>query len=287
MNTEVIALINLLDDPDTNVFEAVKTKLISYGSNVIPLLEQHSELHQEIFVQQRIEFVITQMQWQLLLQDLENWKSKSEPSLLDGAILLAKINYPDIEKEKIYERFEKISKDVWIELNNYLTPLEKINVITNIVFKFHQYSGVEINTQKANEFLLPHLLQHKKGNSFSITILYATLCLILDVPVCILQFPKQLILGFLDVHQDYTIADENNFDKIKFFIDPVFGNAISHNDIEIFFSKINMPMVNKYFTPLTSLQTIQFLIKELQQCYTTPEQNDKYLFLTKMLQKIN
>jgi hypothetical protein len=287
MNTEVIALLNLLDDPDTIVYEAVNSKIKSYGSAIIPILEQHTEIQNENIVQQRVTSLITQLQWQNILQDFELWKKNEAPSLLDAAILLSKISFTDVDNETVYKTFEKISKDTWIELNNYLTPLEKTTIISNIIYKFHKYNGVEINYEKSNEFLLQHLLATKKGNSFSLAILYVTLCQVLDVPVCILQFPKQLILGYLDIYQDYFIEEENNFEKIKFFIDPVFGNAINHNDISIFLKRLNIAPSNKYFTPLTPVETIVYVLKEYTKCFTATEHKEKHNFLLQLIETLS
>jgi hypothetical protein len=43
-DNELKALIQLLDDPDTGVYENVSSRLISFGKNVIPHLECEWEI---------------------------------------------------------------------------------------------------------------------------------------------------------------------------------------------------------------------------------------------------
>ena len=52
---ELKALLHLLDDPDKEVFETVSDKIIHYGKEVIPKLENLWENTKDGEVQQRIE----------------------------------------------------------------------------------------------------------------------------------------------------------------------------------------------------------------------------------------
>jgi hypothetical protein len=272
MNKELSALIKLLDDPDEEVFELVSDKITSFGSEVIPILENYWEQTAKTDLQERIELLIHKMQFESLKEEMLEWMNSEEPELLFGAYLVAKYTFPELDYNLLLGEIDKIRKNIWLELNSYLTPLEKINVINNIIFKFHKYNGVEINPQKKGEYLVNRLIETKKGNSFSLVILYTVLCQLLEVPVYALKFPKQLILCYLDPHTDYANTEENNFFKIKFFIDPIFGNIISHNDIELFFKRISVPPTLSFFRPLTNTGTIQHILIEYIKCYDTTEQ---------------
>ena len=54
---EINALIDLLDDPDAEVFNNIRARLISYGEEVIPELESAWEASFNNVVQTRIEKV--------------------------------------------------------------------------------------------------------------------------------------------------------------------------------------------------------------------------------------
>jgi hypothetical protein len=287
MNKELTALIKLIDDPDEEVYHLVCSKIAEYGNTVIPILEDYWEQNEKPEVQERIELLIHQMQFKDLKVAIQEWLQQEEPDLLYGAFLLAKYSFPQLEYSFIITEIDKIKRNIWIELNSYLTPLEKINVINNIIFKFHKYSGVEINYQKNGEFLIHKLIENKKGNSFSIVILYTVLCQLLEVPVYALKFPKQLILCYLDPHIDYFKKEENNFYKIKFFIDPIFGNVISHNDVEIFFKRINVPPTVSYFRPLSNKKVIQNILIEYLKCYNELEHWQQLRELEELIQLLD
>ena len=54
-NREISALFTLIDDPDTEVFTTVSERIISFGKEIIPNLEDLWENTPEENVQERIE----------------------------------------------------------------------------------------------------------------------------------------------------------------------------------------------------------------------------------------
>jgi Transglutaminase-like superfamily len=285
-NKEISALFQLLDDPDEEVFSAVTQKLCSYGSPIIPDLEHLWESAESPPMQERIEHIIHRLQFGDLKKEFEKWANEEEPELLFGAYLVSRFVYPDCDASPLLTEVEKIRRNIWLELNSYLTPLEKINIVIGILYKFHKYAGIEIAYNNAPDFLVNKLVETKKGNSFSMGILFIVLCQLLDLPVYAMMFPRQFVLGFFDDTVDFNEKEENNFNHIKFFIDPVFGNVVSHRDVETFFKKISVPPTAVYFRPLSNKRIIQSLIYEMVKCYAKPGDNtrqDELLELAQML----
>ena len=70
------------------------------------------------------------------------------------------------------QEIEKIRRNIWLELNNYLTPLEQINIVTSILYSYYGLKGNETNYKEPNEFLLHKTLEAKRGNQISNGILY-------------------------------------------------------------------------------------------------------------------
>lgn len=71
---EISALISLIDDPDENIFNQVKKKLLEMGGDVIPALEQHWESnHLGLVFQHRVENLIHEIQFETVRVGLEEW----------------------------------------------------------------------------------------------------------------------------------------------------------------------------------------------------------------------
>ena len=97
------------------------------------------------------------------------------------------------ELKRVISPIEKIRKNIWLELNNYLTPMEQINVFNSILFNYYKHKGIEMNFDNPDHFLINKTLQNKKGNAISYGILYLILCEMVDIPVYAIQIPKQFI----------------------------------------------------------------------------------------------
>ena len=45
------------------------------------------------------------------------------------AFLINKFQYPDIKEDEVIEKIDQIKKDIWLEINENLTALEKVKII--------------------------------------------------------------------------------------------------------------------------------------------------------------
>src|ERR1700677_4997571 len=128
---EVNALINLLDDPDERIFSTIKGKILDLGEKAIPVLEDAWESSVSLLLQTRIENIIHRIQFDKTLEAIAEWKQKDSPDLLEGAILIARYQYPELDESKVTEGIRQLHQDVWLEMNDQLTALEKIRVINH------------------------------------------------------------------------------------------------------------------------------------------------------------
>jgi len=94
---ELEALINLLEDPDKMVSDPVSNRLIEMGEGVVVPLERRWEATLKPELQERIENVIKQIQFNVLIRDMDRWSSSGGNDLLFGAFLVARFQYPDLE----------------------------------------------------------------------------------------------------------------------------------------------------------------------------------------------
>ena len=63
-NREISALFHLIDDPDTEVFTTVSERIISFGKEIIPNLEDLWENTPQEDIQERIEMLIHRLHFQ-------------------------------------------------------------------------------------------------------------------------------------------------------------------------------------------------------------------------------
>lgn len=265
-NREISALFTLLDDPDIEVYTTVSDRIISFGKEIIPNLENLWENTIEEDVQERIEMLIHRLHFQDLQMEFTHWSGKVHPELLEGALLVSKYKFPDIHTSPFNSEIEKLRRNIWLELNSYLTPLEQINIVNKVLFSHHKFKGVEISYQNQEEFLLNKVLETKRGNSIANGILYQSVCQMLDIPVKAINIPRQFILAYFDTSSDY-FNNNPKPNKILFYIDPVSGQVYTQKDVENYFKRISVPSNPSYFKPMDNRRIIQFLLNEYSKCF--------------------
>ncbi len=272
-NKEIEALFRLIDDPDEDVYNTVSEKIISFGKEIIPNLEHFWENVRNEETQERIELLIHRLHFRDLTQELTDW-AKNSSDLLTGAIIVSKYHYPDMQPTQVRQSIEKLRRNIWLELNSYLTPMERINVFNSIFFNYYKHSGVEIGYENPEHFLINKTLESRKGNAISNGIIYQILCQLLDIPVKAINIPRQFLLGYFDEQYEVLNPSGHSSEKIIFFIDPLNGQMYSHKDIENYFKRLSVPPTASYFRANNNKRIIQLLLHELGKCYDN--ENNQY-----------
>ncbi|HZE84550.1 MAG TPA: transglutaminase family protein [Puia sp.] len=268
-NKEIQALFHLIDDPDLDVFDSVSTRIVSYGRGIIPNLENLWENTISAEVQERIELLIHKLHYRDLTEDFQHWKNSSYQDLLTASLLVAKFQYPDLVTTPILQEIEKLRRNIWLELNSYLTPLEQVNVLTSILYNYYGLKGTEVGYQHPEEFLINKLIETKRGNAIANGVLYLMLSELLDIPVKAINIPRQFVLAYIRP----DLEDSNNPERIgaaqriEFFIDPMSGQVFSHKDVESYFKRVSIPPAASYFKPQSHNRIIQTALEEFSKCF--------------------
>jgi regulator of sirC expression with transglutaminase-like and TPR domain len=172
-----------------------------------------------------------------------------------------------MQNSTVYQEIEKLRRNTWLELNNYLTPLEQVNVTTGILYNYYKQKGVEFAYDNPDDYLINKALESKRGNAISNGIIYLVICELLDIPVKAINIPRQFILAYFDPQHDLLNPVGHASEKINFYVDPLNGQMYSHKDVEGYFKRISVPPVASYFRQLSNKRIIQFLLEELSKCF--------------------
>lgn len=266
---EFRALITLLDDNDTEVFTHVSDKLISLGVEGIPLLESAWETSENQVIQSRLENLINHIQFSNVKDRLIKWIAKDGEDLLEGALLVAKFQYPELDEFKITQKIDNISKNVWIELNPALTQSEEVHVLNHVFYQLHGFFGQQTPTLDADLGYINNLLDTKKGNSISLSILYLILAQKNDLPIYGVNLPYHFIMTYCRKHLTKEELSSNNQEKnVQFYINPLSkGIIFSRIEITNYIEQMKLVSHPKFYSPCNNLEIIKTLIYNQLSCY--------------------
>ena len=288
---ELNALLSLLDDPDKDVFIHVREKLLSIGEQVIPVLENVWEQSFDTAIQTKIEGIIHNIQFNSTAQALKEWSATPEQNLLVGALHIAKYQYPDLNEEKLKRQIQQIRQDVWLELNDKLTALEQVKIINHILFEVHNFSGNTQNYHAPQNSYINNVLESKKGNPLSLSLIYLIVAQDLKIPIYGVNLPEHFVLCYKDVHQLMSVKTKRDAEMIAegilFYINPFSRGAVfGKKQLEIYLKKMNLEAQSVYYQPCSNLEMIKRLLRNLIFSYKKLGYVEKQDELQKLLDAI-
>lgn len=278
--SKVNALITLLDDPDEAIYDQVKDELLSIGEDAIPYLESAWEasfpvgpFSNILVLQNRIENLIHKIQFNTNLNHLKNWAKYDSTNLLNGAVIIAKYQYPDLDRDKIVNHISMIRNDIWLELDDSLTAYEKIRLVNQIIYEIHGFSGNTNNFHAPQNSFINDVLESKRGNPLSLSIIYLAICQALGFPLKGINLPKHFILGYM-----------KSSDEIDFYINPFSRGAVfSHRDINDFLVQLKIEPKKSYYAPCTNYDMILRILINLKYSYEKLGYKEKIEELEEMI----
>jgi regulator of sirC expression with transglutaminase-like and TPR domain len=277
METERIkALITLLDDPSREVFNTVEGELLKAEVGIVTQLEEAWELQSDEVLQQRIEDIIHSLQFRDVKKRFRSWVVFNGEDLLTGAWLVARYQYPELTFEEVDRSIEKIRKDIWLELNEHLTALEKVRIINHILFDVYGFSRNNNNYLAPQNSFICDVLDTRKGNPITLSIIYAVIAGRLGLPVYGVNLPQNFILAFMDEPLIRSYQDKNQEASVLFYINPINkGTVLGRKEIEYFIKQQKLEPHYSYFEPCSNIEIVRRIFTHLTHAYEHTGQYQK------------
>ena len=260
--TEIDALVKLLDDPDEEVFSHVQEKLLEYGNDAISQLETAWEKSLDTMMQERIENIVHAIQFTNVKQDLNLWYQSGAFDLLQGALIINRYQFPDLDEQAIINQIEEIKREIWVGLQYEMSSIEKIKLVNHVFYNQYGFSGNTKNHHDPQNSYLNQVLESKKGNQISLAIIYSTIAQKLDIPVYGVNLPQHFILGYID---------ESNPDRehaVLFYINAFNKGAIfGKHDVDQFLRQLNLEPQPNFYAPCSNAEIVRRIIRNLISAY--------------------
>lgn len=282
--SKIKALIALLDDPNEEVYSTVEGELLKEPIDVVPELEKAWETSLDGVFQRRVENIIHTLQMNDIFTEVKTWLLDDKRDLLKGAYLVAKYHFPELTMEAVKEKLADLRKDIWMELNEHLTSLEKIRIVNHVLFDVHKFSRNSSRFLAPENNYLNEVLNSHKGNPISLSVIYSLLCRDLGMPVYGVNLPKNFILVYMDesIPPDEGISKEEA--TVLFYINPINkGAVLGRREIEYFIKQQKLKPDESYFLPCDNTVIIRRLFNNLKYAYDNKGDEDKKEEIQKIL----
>ncbi|HSF52146.1 MAG TPA: transglutaminase-like domain-containing protein [Algoriphagus sp.] len=245
------ALVSLLDDPDLEVKNHVRDKIISLGAEIIPFLEQKWENSFNPEVQKEIEELVHDLQFSLVKSRLAEWRDTEDRDLLTGLWILNTYQYPDLDFAKLNAEMHQIYFEVWTSFKNDLQPYDQIRIINNVLFNTLRFSANTKNFHSPANSMLSSVLDTKKGNPISLCSIYLLVAKKLGLPIYGVNLPNLFVLTYKSADITFYI---NAFNK---------GLIFSRQDIFNYLEHLKIEPKENFFEPCAHLDIILRSLRNL------------------------
>ena len=267
-NKELDALISMIDEPNENMFASIREKIIDYGLTAIPFLENAWLKTENDDNAQRIEILIDDIRFTDTYHELYNWSQFYSKDLLKAFMLITRFRYTELDEAKYLEMVAKLKQNIWLEINQELTALEKVKVLNHIFFDVYRFRGQLPNQVSINAHFLSDLLDNKKGSAIALGILYLYISQSLDIPIFGVDLHHHFVLAYMEDNIPTKDPQDYPVEEVLFYIAVVNkGSVFTQNEISSYLKQMKLEDNPGYYLPCSNAEVIRRLLIEISKTY--------------------
>ena len=281
---ELDALVSLMDEPNEDMFNEIRERVLSYGSLALPILEEAWVNTLRDHDSNRIENIIEEIKQEELVLEFNDWAKESNSNIIQGFVILAKYLQPDFNTSLYTAKFEKLVRETWLEINESLTALEKIKVVNHVLYTVYEFNSEAGSNAKPETYFFNKVLDYKKGNPISIGVLYIAIAQSLDIPVFGVNLKDNFILGYMDDTTPMRLPDSYIEEDVLFYLNAGnMGTIFTSNEIDHYINKIEINPKPEFYLPFSNLDVIKRMVSELIVSLEKENNNSKITGLKRLL----
>ncbi|MBM3399769.1 MAG: hypothetical protein FJY15_04300 [Bacteroidetes bacterium] len=293
--SELKAMLYLLDDTDEQVVGTVAGRLLSEGAPIVPVLEQYWLTNQDPVLAGRIEKIIRNIQNKELSAGFDDWLKSKEKLLLQACLLVSKIHYPGLDESVVVNFVEKMRLDAWMSLYNASNPQDKIKILNHIFFERYNFKGNSNDYHNPDNSLINRVIETRSGNPISMCNLYAIVAQKLGLPVFGVNLPQHFVIAYCDdTHlgpivpfQPPSKLNREDYGPVLFYINPFSrGQIFLHNNISDFLQVIKVESQPTFFDTCETPEILKRMLRNLHYAYQKTNDNNRLKLVSFYMKKL-
>ncbi len=265
------------------MYRSISEKIASYGKLAIPLLEEAWLDASEPGDVKRIEHLIDNIRFDDLYFELKNWKEFHSDDLIKAFLLMTTFRFPDLDVERYKLLSDRLRQNIWLEINEDLTALEKVKVLNHIFYEVYKFRGRLPQQLNLNDYFLNTLIDTKKGSAIALGILYAGLAQSIDIPIFGVDLHHHFALAYMDDTIDRKRPEDYSEDEVLFYIAVVNqGSVFTKTEIKHYLKQLEIKEKPNFFLPASNTSVINKLIAQVADAYMKEGKEDKSRLLERL-----
>ncbi|MGV3773763.1 MAG: SirB1 family protein [Verrucomicrobiales bacterium] len=251
------ALTKLLSDEDPAVYQTVRNKILSYGLPAKAWMRPHILSNDPVLRRRAIEIIQRLSIYEADNRFLAFCLSQSEElDIEQGAFLLARTQYPDINLEAYGALFDCYAADLKQQIESANDAESIIATINSYIFDEHGFRGNEENYYDPDNSYLNQVVDRRTGNPISLCLLYLVLARRLKLPIVGIGMPGHFLCRYQSSKEELFIDAFNS------------GKLLTKADCIKYLLETRDGFKESYLAPVTPRKMLLRICSNLHQTYS-------------------
>jgi regulator of sirC expression with transglutaminase-like and TPR domain len=251
------ALVSLLADEDLAVYRTVRQKIVSYGPIAAQWLQPHALSNDPVLRRRAVEIIQHFSRLDADTQFLAFCLNQGEDfDLEQGVLLLAQTQYPAINLEGYSAMLDDVAGELRERLDLSGDPEQVLAIVGEYLFTELKFLGDETNAPDPDNSYLNRVLDRRKGNSISLSVVYLLVARRLRLPVVGIALPEHFVCRYQS-------------SRYEIYIDPVRrGRLLSKSDCVKYVVQFRHRFDESCLAPMSARRILLRICARLHQIYT-------------------
>ena len=284
------AMIRLLDDPDEAVSQALETRFMEEGEDIVEDLEAIWLANEFPSVSRHIELLIKRIQKQGLHRRFNNWFQQEQPDLVEGWVLVSQVQYPGLKVEAIRRTLSDIKLDAWLMMGGVENNIDKVQILNHVFFEQQGFHGDNSQYHYTDNSFINRVLERKTGNPISLSVVYLVVAQSLGLPVFGVNLPQHFVVGYCQLKEGFEgvknmkMVGTEDVDKVLFYINPYSkGQIFTKENVDAFLKVVNVTPQKQFYQPCGVKEIVKRMLRNLHFSYGEVQDLEKQQEVLQMM----
>jgi len=195
---EIFALYSLLDDPQPAVRDAVRDRVVELGDEAVSPLRMLARTHNQH--SDRVEELVDEIRMTHTLRRLADLRFNSffNADLEEGAFIIARYGYPDMNVEGYRRRLSDMAADIRILAGSRSTPIDRFMRLRSYLFNELGFVGNQHDYYNPDNSYFNKVIDFRRGIPITLSVLMMLVGNRLDLQLNGIGMPMHFLVQYDD-----------------------------------------------------------------------------------------
>jgi regulator of sirC expression with transglutaminase-like and TPR domain len=262
--SELRALISLLDDEDDFTRQTAETKVAELGGRAEPYLREAAMSSAET-LREAAAGLLRTIAFPDFLDVLSEFAGRPNQliDLEEGAFLLARMEYPTLDETPYRRRLDRWGKRVAARLSGDESPTVQVTELNEVLFEEIGFRACHDDYYDPDNSFLNRVIDRKQGIPLTLSAAYMLVAKRANVPLLGVGMPGHFLVKHANSRRDLFIDPYNG------------GQLLTYHDCRQFLMKSGYGFWKGYLSPVSSRAILVRMMRNLQLVYSERHERER------------